>query len=603
MTATATRTEPGPPGERSIAWYAVVVAVVAVLAVALPLLVTAHYGALRVPRSDAWSYLDSLFRWADGGRLTYNNWASMTLIGQLLLALPVAKVFTDSILAIDVFVAILGGIGLVATAAVGRRLGLPVGACVLVVATIALGPLWGPLATNFMTDVPAFAVQTVALWIGVRAYKPSGLSRGLLVLAVAVALLGVAVRQYAAVTLVALLATAAWHTIATRDDRGRRVVIGAVIGSAVVGVVMYLWWKQVPDRLVLNPRVPSSASIERAVSSAGGFLRLTALLLLPVIVWANPVAIVRRARAADEMLSRWFAAVTVAVLAVAYLVDSSRPFVGNYVDRRGVLSDDIIHGTRPLVMSSVLFDALVVVASIGAVVLTLAMVPWVTERLPQWRERRVELGDPVVLLVGSSIALTAIGLELAILVRLPIFDRYALGAIPLVGLLLLRSVRVRAATPAADASTGARRSTSNALLAWTAVALVAIAGLGVTFTAESASYDAARWRVAQAAVAAGYSPRDVDAGYEWGGWVRGVAPPYLPADTASIRLDKKRRYLAGTCLNVIVGPRTRPANAVAAMRAVGPLRRPVFVAAVPSGRPCADGRKPPGRATPNSSSG
>ena len=56
----------------------------------VPLLVAARSGALGIPRSDDWSYLLSLFRWVDTGRLSYNNWAGMTLVGQLVLAVPVA---------------------------------------------------------------------------------------------------------------------------------------------------------------------------------------------------------------------------------------------------------------------------------------------------------------------------------------------------------------------------------------------------------------------------------------------------------------------------------------------------------------------------------
>src|SRR4051794_14166443 len=61
-----------------------------VLGFALPLLIARHYHALGVPRGDDWSYLRTLFHWVDTGHLNFNNWVTMTLVGQLVLAAPIA---------------------------------------------------------------------------------------------------------------------------------------------------------------------------------------------------------------------------------------------------------------------------------------------------------------------------------------------------------------------------------------------------------------------------------------------------------------------------------------------------------------------------------
>ena len=55
----------------------------AVIGVAIPVAVASHYGALGIPRSDDWSYLLTMFRWVEDGKLTFNGWVSMTLIGQV----------------------------------------------------------------------------------------------------------------------------------------------------------------------------------------------------------------------------------------------------------------------------------------------------------------------------------------------------------------------------------------------------------------------------------------------------------------------------------------------------------------------------------------
>jgi len=70
----------------------------ALLIVALglvPLVMASHYGATGLVRNDDWSYSEILFRWADTGQLHLNGWVSMFLIGHLVLAWPVARLFPE----------------------------------------------------------------------------------------------------------------------------------------------------------------------------------------------------------------------------------------------------------------------------------------------------------------------------------------------------------------------------------------------------------------------------------------------------------------------------------------------------------------------------
>ena len=73
-----------------------------VLGAAIPVAIAAHYGALEIPRSDDWSYLLTLFNWVDGGKLDFNGWVSMTLVGQLVIAAPLVLVVGRSITAVHV---------------------------------------------------------------------------------------------------------------------------------------------------------------------------------------------------------------------------------------------------------------------------------------------------------------------------------------------------------------------------------------------------------------------------------------------------------------------------------------------------------------------
>ncbi len=558
-------------------------ALLAVVGVVVPVTITWSYGALNIPRSDDWSYLRTLFTFSRTGHWHFNDWASMTLFGHVLLATPVVKVFGDSPAAVNGFVACIGLAGLLGLVKLGRLLGVAPGGALLVAVSIAVGPMWGTLAPTFMTDVPAFAVQTLALVAVGMALRTQRMSLPWFAASLALAALGVAIRQYGAITLVAVVIAGA---VALRSDRrSQRIAAGLVGATVMVLAAVAVAWSSVPDRLTLTPSLSlSTKTVEDVVGSAGGFLRLAGLLLLPVIVYANPRRVMRRAVAADRDLSVVLGGTTALVLLLAYVVHGSRPFVGNYVDRRGALSDDILHGQRPLVLPSAVFDALVLIASLAAIALVLSSVPWIRSQLDRRRAGTLSPGDPLLLAAAVTLITGFVAYELAVLVQLPMFDRYALPLVGICGLLHLRAARP---------STDAERSDSP-LWVWVGAALLVTAGLGLAFTSESSSYDSARWAVAQRVVQRGFAPGDVDAGYEWSGWMRGVAPPYGPADrTRRVILDKKRRYLVGTCVEVVVNPPHRPRVVIAEGRTSAWSRASVRIYAVPTHRPCGSGHPSP----------
>lgn len=560
------------------AWVAAVTVLTLVGAV-VPLLVAGSLGALAIPRSDDWSYLLTLFGWAEHGRWQLNDWTSMTLVGQIALTAPIVKIFGASITAVHVFSALLGVGGLVALWALARRLGLGAAPALLVATTIAVGPMWISLAPTFMTDIPAFAFQALALALAARALNGARLSTGWLTASTASALLAFAIRQYALPTLAAILVTAIAITFDT-DQRAlrRAVALATVAGAAVIAISA--WWLTLPGRLPLDVVVPTASTIERAVGDLAGFLRLAGLLLLPVIVYARPYQVVRRAWDAGSAVATVATISTVALLVLGDAIDVPRPFVGNYVSPRGVLGD-VSPGSRPLLMPPVVFDLLVVAGSLAALIVVLAAIPAVAQwstarRLPSRREHAPL--EMMVVLAGAGGALILVA---ASVFGLPVFDRYGLTVVALVGLLLGRSAA--RTTPVATRN-------DRAPTALVGASLVGLGLLGLVFATESASYDAARWQVAEAVVRAGFAPADIDAGYEWGGFRRRVAPPFNMARDLDGRRRKMRRYVAGTCIAVVIRPPKGAGIVADATTADGLLRRPARVAAVPTSRPCADGR-------------
>ena len=568
-------------------WISVLILFVA--GVLLPLLVAAHYDALDIPRSDDWSYLVTLFRWVDHGRLGFNDWVSMTLVGQLVIAAPIVAVFGESIRAVHIFSAVLGFAGLLGLYAVGRQV-LPRGRGALLVAvTMAVGPLWAPLAATYMTDVPAFAAQMLSLGVAISAVRRPRLALAKLALALALGFVAISIRQYEIIPVIATLLVAVWIA-AHEPDRGRLRPVLAMAGALVLAVVALLaWWSNLPDSLSLSPDPQTSGLVANLIVQSAGFLRLTGLLLIPVVVWLDPMRIIRRAWNASRRLALATAAGASTWLLVTYVRSPATPFVGNYVDRHGVLSEDVLNGRRPLVMPARMFDLVVAAGSIAAVVLLLAMVEPTTRLIASIRNRDRTLTDPGTAILALTVAGFATAYAIAIATKLPIFDRYALPAIPLAGLLTIGTMERAGPEPVPIPP----RSTPGwTRLVATAVVTVLFAGVGLVFATDSAAFDATRWKVDEAAVRHGYSPLAIYGGFEWISYHRRRGP--ILGKSVAERQRLRRIYFRGLCVDVVVNPRPRVARRAIARATMGGIgHADVAIVAVPNSRRCAHGRPRP----------
>ncbi len=572
--ATAEATQ-GPSRAFDAIW---IIGLLAIIGVAIPIAVASRYGALGIPRSDDWSYLLTMYRWLEDGKLTFNGWVSMTLIGQVLIAAPIAAVAGRNITLIQISTALIGLVGLLGVVWIGRQIVRPAWWAVFVAATIAVGPLWGPLAPTFMTDVPAFTFQMLSLAAAIIAFRSRPVALRPLAISVALGFVGVSIRQYAVIPVMAILLVAALTLIATRDWRRLRSV-GVIAGVFFVATVALLvWWSGLPDSKSLSPTVPDPHLISGMFIKDAGFLRLAGLLLLPVVVLAGPVAIVRRAWAASSRLTTVLTIGMVVWLVTMYARVPRTPFVGNYVAREGVLSTDVLAGNRPDVIPRPLFNLLVVVGSLTGMVIVLAAVPFLMDLPRRVRERDVAPADPSVALLGFVIGGFAAAYSVAIATGLPVYDRYALPILPLVALLVLRSTRRE---PSAVRSAAPRRVGAGVMIALLAV-------LGLAYTVDSASFDGTRWNVSEMATDAGYKPLQVGGGFEWLSYHREHGPLYR-WDFAKDRPVQLKTYTP-PCVSVLINPTKRSKRIVAAANMTGLTHGSVPIVAVRNRRPCGNGQ-------------
>jgi hypothetical protein len=523
ITSRRDRPDPAPngaatgnrPAGRS-RWLEIVgiVALLGFVGVVVPVLVADHYGALGIPRSDDWSYLLTLFRWVDNGTLNFNGWVSMTLVGQVLAAAPLVQIAGRDITTVQLFTSMLGLVGLLGVVFIGRQMLRPPWWAVFVAVTIAVGPLWGPLAPTFMTDVPTFTFEMLTIAAAAVAFRTKPLSMGWLTTSIVLGFYGITIRQYAIVPVIAIVIVALLVSWSDRDWKQLRAVL-AIAGTFTFAALVFLfWWSGLPDSKSLSPSTPDIHSLSLAFSKGAGFLRLTGLLIVPVVALAGPVGIVRRAWRSSRAITTVLTLATSFWLAAAYLRLPKNPFVGNYVSRDGVLSYLVLRGRRPDVMPGALFDALVVLGSVSAVIIVLAAVPFLASVPQRIRNRNLlDVRDPLSAVMALAIAGFAAAYGLALLTGLPVFDRYALPVLPLVALVMLRAVL----TARRDEPQPARTVTRTTGVAITFALLAAI---GLVYTADSASFDATRWHLAAQVQKMGYPAKDIEGGFEWLGYHR-----------------------------------------------------------------------------------
>jgi 4-amino-4-deoxy-L-arabinose transferase-like glycosyltransferase len=533
------------------------VVILITLGAVIPLLIAQSAGALKIPRSDDWSYLTTLFRWVGGDGLSFNNWVSMTLVGQLVLAAPVAALARHSIGAVHVETALLGAVGLIALYYVGVRVLQRRSAALLVAITMTLSPLWVAMAPTFMSDIPSFALQMLMTAAGVKGLLTKSRRIPWLVATVALGVAGCSIRQFAIVPLIAVLL--AFAVIAKRDgDRAlmRAAIASGIIAFLAIGVLM-IWWSGIPDPLKGAPMDITLGSLREATARGIGYLRLCGLLLLPVLAYVGPIRVAKRAWRASALTTTLVAALTTTALILAAATLGEDAFVGNYIHPRGVLADDVLVGTRPFLIARPAWLALVILGSLGAVVIMLCAVPAymraksrLLSRNNEMRSHREEL-DPIAVFFG----LTLLGLFAAYVStdalqinRFPIFDRYVITGLPLIALLILRDMSLGTSHEEQAQGVGRRIAPSRAVAIISSLLL--LASLGTIWGVDSARYDATRWQVSKDAVAKGFNPLHIDGGFEWVAWHLGRAA--VITNTESERRVVRARSLAPLCVTVAV---------------------------------------------------
>lgn len=499
-----------PPDGRLGRWTPV--AVLALLGGIVPILIAWRFGALGIPRNDDWSYVRAAFRFADGGGIDGNDWAVMNLVGQLVLALPVNWVFDNRIAPLQVGVAVLGVVGLLAVYDLASR-STTRRRALFIAALLAVGPMWADLAGSFMTDLPAFSLSMVCLAAGARAVDADDVDIGWFTAALGAGMLAFSIRQPALIAVAAVIAVALWTG---RRLPRRRLVLLAALGATALGAmaVFQFWHSGLPGFGAPRLRPPTPSNIRRFVTMTLRSALLVGFLVTPAVLLAGPRRLVmsplrsasRLTKAAGLAVGTMTAAGFAWLLVVRFRHTMGRALgPGNYVLPEGRL------GTQPKGTAEPdLFPPLVIALCIAlgaATVVVLAMsAALAAARFARrvGREGHASGRKPSSTLVTLALIGFILSCTVPVLFGNMIYDRYLLPVIALTAIAVL-----------ADTTTAPVPRPSPWNLWSTALAAVLVAAVGVTLSANSASFDGVRWRLATSALSEIGDPAKIDAGFEW----------------------------------------------------------------------------------------
>ncbi len=494
ISAIASGTEPEPIGRRDV----LVLAALLLIGIGIPLGLALAAGALGLPSNDDWVYMRAASTLYREGQVDVPG-HSAAFVGQLALVQPFLWLSRGEPWGFHAFGLTMTAIGIVSTYFLARRF-IGIGSAAFVVLLVLVFPGFARESVSFMTDVPAFALAMLCLLLGTRWLQGDG-GPVTLVASVGVGLLAVSIREFTVAAPVTIL-VAGLITSRGRD----RVWLLALSGILAVGVVAVL-------------------RFAGSVSGHGGLISLRTLGLVDlgpafataaaVILPATLLYVAPRVKAFSPGLI-----LVAAALACVVILDPDGPLLGNLWTPAGLGADQLLAGSRDLVIGPAAWQfsrQLALFALILAAVVGLS-----------WGQRRMvgvnsaSSATALVRCIGTSreapliIFLLAYAGELVLYAFVGgLFDRYLYPMIPVAAILLLR----RASQPFAS---GWSHALAHGAFAWLALSAFVIA-------ANSFAYDAARNREGEVAVAMGYDPQTVDAGYEWvGAYGSGTKDPFHP---------------------------------------------------------------------------
>jgi hypothetical protein len=231
--------------------------------------------------NDDWSYSFTVKKLLETGKLTYNGWASASIIAQAYWGLLWVKIFGYSyaVLRLSTLPLAAGAISLCYLLA--RKVGLIPQFAIFTALLVGLCPLYLPLANTFMTDAPGLFFIFLSMYLLARAIESPGTATAVawLIAGLTVGAIGGTSRQ---IVWVAPLLFAPYGAWLRRDNAV--FVFFSVLGSALVlgiAILTMHWFAKQPYSV---PEISLSTQLHKAIQKKAHYL-LNVLAIGLTILW------------------------------------------------------------------------------------------------------------------------------------------------------------------------------------------------------------------------------------------------------------------------------------------------------------------------------
>jgi hypothetical protein len=463
-------------------------------------------GALWIPHNDDWVYLH-MAQWLHAqGAFIVESGSLTNAVGLAVIVQPFIWAFGDSIAVLQAVVAGLGIIALVVAWLIVRQF-LQVKLAALAIICLVVSPLWFPLQLSFMTDVPAFSFELLALW---AALKMRGRSPGIAMVWNAIALgfafVAFSMREYA---LVAGIAVLIWGLVGLVKNRTKLVALNLGLGAIwiIACILLYKWRTSLPLAGSVMPAA-SAAELKASIVSSYQALLFVGLFSLPVSMVISPLAILKRLSNLSRVV---YGVLVLGFIALGiYAYGHGGLVLGNYLTEFGGYAGTMPLGSPPSIFSPRVMNALMLLGGASCLLLLLVLVGALSHGFKTVKNNP-DAWSSIFMSPSGLLGLFGAGTLLGIFLvngatTAPIFDRYFLP--------LLMVVPALALNFASDFGALRHRlfvtCASLGLALTVAVSVITVDSINVV--------DGGKWRIAEQLVSDGISPGSIDGGYEWFGY-------------------------------------------------------------------------------------
>jgi hypothetical protein len=311
---------------------------------------------VQMPFDDDWCYSFIVRQFLSTGRITYTGWSAPVLITHTLWGAGFCKIFGYSFITLR-FSTLPFAIGSAVLAYyLGRAAGLRPPLATFASLTLCLSPLFLPLATSFMTDVPALFYTLAGLYAFMRSAQSVSTNRaiGWLALGTLLGIIGGMGRQ---TVWVAPICVIPWVIFLRR--RGRLFALAGVMAWVLVVLDIYLtlrWFSRQPW-VYLDP--PIIDCIRMGLAAPHIAFTNVVMVALTTVMFALPamipfvihtlVSLWQRRRTPQAAL----AAFVILLLSIAisfYPAFGIGPWLYNIVTFKGVIGPLELSGRRAFTM-------------------------------------------------------------------------------------------------------------------------------------------------------------------------------------------------------------------------------------------------------------